>query len=142
MRWMRPEIGGAFVTLALLVAGCGDGTVRPPPGSMLFDDDDTLSLECGDSFSEDIQPIMWQQCLQCHRANAASGGLALEDYDDMMAGGTSGPTVECGSCDTSLLYLRVTGLAQPIMPPTGYVALSAEEADCICAWIEAGCPGD
>lgn len=123
------------------MAACGDGTVRPEPGSVLFDDDDTGSMECG-SFTEDIQPLLLQQCLQCHRRSAASGGLALEDLNDVMAGGTSGPSVECGHCDTSLLYLRITGLAQPIMPPTGYIAMPTDQAACICDWINAGCPED
>ncbi len=138
---MRMTIPHGLLLAALVLLGaCGDGTVRPPPGSDLWgDDDDTSPLECG-SFHEDIQPLLLQQCLSCHRSNAASGGLALEDLNDVMEGGTSGPSVECGSCDTSLLYLRVTGLAQPIMPPTGYVAMPADQAQCICDWINAGCP--
>ena len=123
----------AVLPAALLAAvlACGEGTARPPPGSTVNGD------LCPDaSYTVAIQPTFDRYCDQCHRTNVESGGLNLESYDHLMAGGLSGAAVVPGDCEASLLYRTAAHLEQPYMPPDD--PLSDVDLACICAWISLG----
>ncbi|MGH7163400.1 MAG: c-type cytochrome domain-containing protein, partial [Planctomycetota bacterium] len=55
-------------------AAGGTGT---PPGATVF-------------FSFDVLPVFQQDCIHCH---GGAGGLNLESYEGLTAGGFSGPVV-------------------------------------------------
>jgi len=123
------------------VHGCGTGTERPPPGS---DDDTSGAGLCEDaSYVEGVEPILQRYCLQCHSAGTALGGFSVHSWQAVVeTGGFSGASVVPGDCASSTLYSRVTGVTANPMPPSGYGTLTQPEVDCICAWIDAGCPDD
>ncbi len=133
----------AWACLALVgtLSGCGAGTGRPLPG--YGGDDDAAITSCDDPrFSVSVLPAFQLRCRQCHRSNAALGGLSLEDHAAVLQGGQSGPAVVPGDCAGSLLYQLVGGQGQPAMPPTGYERVPDEDIACICAWIEEGALDD
>jgi uncharacterized membrane protein len=123
------------------LAGCGGGTGRPPPG---YGEDEGAAIGgCDDpSFATAVLPVLHGRCGQCHRPNAGLGGLSLHEYGAVLQGGHSGPVVVPGSCAESLIYLLTSGNALPSMPPEGYVGLTEDELDCLCAWIDAGALDD
>jgi len=137
---MRLPLASAIV-LSAWMTGCGTGTERPPPGS---DDDSASEGQCSDaSFVDAIEPTLKRYCLQCHSAGTALGEFSVHSWQAVvLGGGMSGPAVVPGDCASSELYLRITGQTDNPMPPSGYGTLTQQEIDCICTWIDDGCPED
>jgi cytochrome b subunit of formate dehydrogenase/mono/diheme cytochrome c family protein len=78
----------------------------------------------------DVAPIFAARCGQCHGA-AASGGLNLSTYADVMKGALGVPVIVAGDPDNSLLFeLQSSG--------GHYGQLTADELAIIKAWIDAG----
>ena len=91
-------------------------------------------------FARDILPILEARCQACHPANGGQANLALVSRESILAGGKSGPAINPGNPDSSLLMSKVSG-SKPLMPPAGD-PLSAEQVDILRAWIAEGAPGD
>lgn len=110
---------GAIV-LILAVTGLGDETTRPV------------------DYVRDIRPVLHSRCVSCHGPLKQKGGLRLDTAHFAIAGGDSGPAVEAGHPDQSLLIERVTAL-EPAqrMPPEGK-GLSAEQVEALRRWISDG----
>jgi len=114
---------GGFLLLVLAACGGGsgaDGGNDPPPSAI--------------SFELDLQPILQADCIHCH---GGAGGLDLESWAGLMAGGDSGPIVVPGDPDNSLLIQRLDGTILPTMPRDG-PALSAPEIARFAQWISEG----
>ena len=62
----------------------------------------------------------WRRCYRCHSAAAkkVGGGLLLDSRESLLKGGDSGPAVESGKPDDSLLIAAVRhGDGVAPMPP-------------------------
>ncbi len=89
------------------------------------------------TFEATVRPILKAHCFQCHgEAAKPKGGLDLRFVRAMVAGGESGPAVESGRLDESLIWERVNA---DEMPP-GDKKLSAREKAALADWIVAGIP--
>jgi Protein of unknown function (DUF1553)/Protein of unknown function (DUF1549)/Planctomycete cytochrome C len=87
------------------------------------------------TFEATVRPILKAHCFQCHGEEAKpKGGLDLRWVRAMVAGGDSGPAVEPGRRDESLIWERIEA---DEMPP-GDKKLSAREKAALAAWIDAG----
>lgn len=86
-------------------------------------------------FERQIRPIFKAHCFQCH-GEGDKGKLDLRLRRLMVQGGESGPAIEPGKKDHSLLFERIT---QGEMPP-GDKKLTPEEIKVIGEWIDAGAP--
>ena len=82
---------------------------------------------------QSVSGILANNCLGCHSANQASGGVVLDTYDDLISSGVVVP----GNVDASSLYLAV---ASGRMPQVG--SLSSAEIDMIRRWIAEGAPSE
>lgn len=89
------------------------------------------------NFTDHVMPIFRQHCLKCHNANDAEAGLAIDSYGGLMEGGGSGDVVSPGDPSTSRLYLVMSHVEEPTMPPN-QEALPAESLEVIRKWIEGG----
>ncbi|MGI9455335.1 MAG: c-type cytochrome domain-containing protein, partial [Aeoliella sp.] len=89
------------------------------------------------TFDDHVKPIFRQHCLACHDAGGRSGDLALDSYNDAIAGGGSGVVVAAGDVDQSRLWRLVAHLDEPIMPPE-QDKIPAEQLETIKAWIDGG----
>ncbi len=92
-------------------------------------------------FEKKIRPILVQHCLECHGANSKKlgGNLRLDSRQGMHTGGDSGPALEPGKPDVSLLISAVKYGADSIqMPPKGKLpdALIAD----LETWVKMGAP--
>ena len=88
---------------------------------------------------KDIQPIL-QRCFQCHGEALQMSSLDLHTRAGMLKGGTNGPAIVPGNAAASLLYKRIIGEVQPVMPMAPVPKLTDEEIAAIKDWIDAGAP--
>jgi Protein of unknown function (DUF1549)/Protein of unknown function (DUF1553)/Planctomycete cytochrome C len=90
-------------------------------------------------YVRDIKPVLSKRCYACHGALKQKAGLRLDTAAFMKKGGDSGPTIEPGSSDDSLIIDAVTGRDGWRMPPESEGApLSTEDVDQLKAWIDQG----
>ena len=94
------------------------------------------------SFSEDVQPILKQYCLECHvpggRGYDASG-FDMRSYETVMKGGKFGTFVIPGDPFTSTLNMLVEGRADPsIRMPHGGEKLNDREIAILRVWVQEG----
>ena len=88
------------------------------------------------NYYRDIEPILNENCVSCHQASMAAGGLRLDAPESLMQGGASGPAVIPGKAQRSLLFTRLTDTTAKRMPPVG--TLTEEQLALIRAWINLG----
>lgn len=80
--------------------------------------------------------ILERRCIQCHDAAEKKGGLSLERRADAMLGGDSGPVINIGQPNQSVLWQQISG-PNPSMPQ-GTSPLSESELATIGSWIARG----
>lgn len=86
----------------------------------------------------DVLPILTKNCLGCHGGIHKHGQLDLRTLPAMVAGGESGPALETGQPDKSLLWKRIVSDEMP--EGENREKLSAADKATIKAWIAAGLP--
>lgn len=99
------------LVVAILLAGLAAGCEKPV------------------SYSQDIQPVLIANCLQCHDGKgegSTASGLSLQTYDSLMKGTKFGPVVVPGSALSSTFYSVLTDQVDPKirMPPHSEVSLA------------------
>ncbi len=99
-----------------------------------------LAAETTD-FERDVLPIFQKHCVACHSADEPENDFALENYDQLVAGGKSGVALTAGASASSRLWLMMSGKLQPKMPPEDSSILSDNELELVQRWIDQGAPG-
>ncbi|MGE0610469.1 MAG: c-type cytochrome domain-containing protein, partial [Pirellulales bacterium] len=117
--WARPLLAVALV-LSMLNAASADEAIPAP------------------DYNTHVLPILQKYCSACHSADEAEGGLIVDDYEKLLAGGSRGRSVVPGRSDQSRLVLLLDGKAKPAMPPAGNDPPTADEIAVLKAWIDAG----
>src|SRR5262249_7252027 len=88
-------------------------------------------------YARDVKPVLASRCTSCHGAIRQKAGLRLDTAALIRRGGQSGPAIEPGKSDESLLIERVTAAEESErMPPESEgVPLDAAEVGTLRAWI-------
>lgn len=92
-------------------------------------------------FEKEIRPLLVKHCYECHSSEAKEigGKLLLDHRAGLLKGGETGPAIEPGNPDKSLLVAAIryddAGLQ---MPPTG--KLPAEAIEKLTEWVKLGAP--
>ncbi len=95
------------------------------------------------SFSKDIAPLLLQNCNGCHiNGQQASGGLRMNNFEQLLAGGDSGAILVKNAPVDSLLVQKLRGMAGARMPAGGRPALAEETIQLIETWIREGATFD
>jgi hypothetical protein len=98
------------------------------------------------TYVTDVEPIVQQNCLECHVAGkegAEKSGYLMDSYEAVMKGTKFGPVIVPDSSESSSLYLMVAGKADPsIQMPHGKAVLSDEQITTIRLWIDKGAAKD
>ncbi len=89
-------------------------------------------------YLRDVRPILAKHCYGCHGATAQKSDLRLDTADAIRTGGSSGPAIEPGSSEASLLIEALTGAEGVTQMPFKRSPLSKAEIQQIKAWIDAG----
>src|SRR4051794_1834771 len=73
------------------------------------------------SFTKQVQPVLSQSCIACHKPEKKKGKLDLTTYAGVMAGGSEGKTVVPGKPAESALIEQIIphGVDPPAMPEKG-----------------------
>lgn len=94
------------------------------------------------SYSEDVRPILEENCVECHVEGAKgyeASGFGMATYEDLMKGTKYGAVIKPGDSFTSALIMLVEGRADPsIQMPHGKQPLSEEEIATLKTWIDQG----
>jgi hypothetical protein len=80
---------------------------------------EACAAQRGQSFAEDIAPILRGWCVSCHQPGGQgynASGLDLTTYDGLMKGTKYGPMVIPGQPDSSNLMVLLEGRAKLSMP--------------------------
>ena len=85
------------------------------------------------TYSEGIGPLLESRCGACHAEDGIQG-LNVTNFDTLMEGGITGPTILPGDPEGSLLVQKQSG------DEAHFGQLSAEELDQVIEWITAGAP--
>jgi hypothetical protein len=88
------------------------------------------------SFARDVMTVLGRNCEGCHGEGEQHGGLRLDNYDNLMRGGDSGPVVVAGDPRASLLVAKIEHRSRPVMPPRKRLPKATIAR--IRAWIAAG----
>jgi hypothetical protein len=73
-------------------------------------------------FKQQVQPVLENQCVRCHNAEKAKGGLRLDTKAGFLKGGENGPVVVPGDLEKSEMIRR-------IKLPRGHEDLMPQEAE-------------
>jgi hypothetical protein len=117
------NVGLVFVLLAV---------VSLPVGTLVADE--------GVEYERDVKPILRERCYACHGGLKQEMGLRLDTAELVRKGGRSGPVVESGNAEGSLLIDMVTGRRGTRMPPEGEALLPAQ-IQLLEKWIDQGTHG-
>lgn len=90
-----------------------------------------------DDFENHVRPLLIDKCQSCH-GEKAKGGLRLNSREAMLKGGDSGPALEPGRPERSLIVKAIEYDGELRMPPKG--KLSAGEIEKVKRWIAQGAP--
>lgn len=95
------------------------------------------------SFLEDVAPILLENCNGCHvGARQASGGLRMDNFQQILSGGDGGAMIAAGRPGESLLVQKIRGEAGRRMPAGGRSPLSSEQIAAIETWVSEGAKYD
>jgi hypothetical protein len=103
-------------------------------------------------FDRDVQPILQQSCVRCHKPSESgggplrgpAGGLRLDDKVAAFKGGKLGKVIVPGNADESLLYKVLKGPARDtnpmpkVKPGEEFKPLPDEQIQTIKRWIDQG----
>ncbi|MDH3511472.1 MAG: hypothetical protein OER85_11525 [Gammaproteobacteria bacterium] len=95
------------------------------------------------SFSQDVKPILDQNCIACHvpgEPGQNASGFSMESYDDLMKGTNFGPMIIAGNSETSNMVVLMEGRADPSisMPHGELEPVSKADIAKIRLWIDQG----
>lgn len=95
------------------------------------------------SFARQVQPILEQHCIDCHRPGGSgyeASGFSMTSYDALMKGTKYGPMVLPGDPEGSNMVVLMEGRADPSisMPHGNLDPVPHEDIQAIRKWIEQG----
>jgi mono/diheme cytochrome c family protein len=122
----RAGWGWQVVRAMLAVAAISGGTCRLGAGE---------AAAKAPSFETDVLPLLQAKCLRCHGEKAKKAELDLRARAGILKGSESGPVVQPGKPQESLLYEMVHSGK---MPPGKADKLGSAEVEIIRRWIETG----
>lgn len=95
------------------------------------------------SFSQDVKPIIDQNCISCHLEGGEgyeASGFSMENYEDLMKGTNFGPMIIRGDSAGSNMLVLMEGRADPSisMPHGAMKPVAKADIETIRVWIDQG----
>jgi len=90
-------------------------------------------------FETKVRPLLAERCYKCHGEDKQKGDLRMDSLAGLMHGGKSGPAIEPGQPDKSLIITAINYADIDLeMPPKKQ--LPAEEITTLTEWVKLGAP--
>ena len=95
------------------------------------------------SFSQDVEPIINQHCVQCHQVGGqgeVASGFNMTTYEGLMKGTSAGPMVIAGDVEGSNFLVLMEGRADPSisMPHGENDPVPKKDIQTLKTWIGQG----
>jgi cytochrome c553 len=114
-------------------------TVLVSCSPLLRADEVAAAAKTEEYFEQRIRPVLANVCFRCHGGERVSGGLRVDSREALLAGGDSGPAIEPGQPDSSLLLKAIARSPEvSAMPPAADAQLSNDQIRDFRLWITAG----
>ena len=106
-----------------------------------------LMAACGGepavSFSQDVEPIIDKNCIECHQAGGQgelASGFNMTTYESLMKGARFGPMIIAGDVEGSNMLVLMEGRADPSisMPHGQQKSIPDADIQTIRLWIKQG----
>ena len=143
---MRPRMGieTRYLLMALAAVAAVTGVAVSMPGRVAAQAGQTEAGPAPNTkeyFTKKVQPILEENCSDCHADETQKGNLRLDSYGAIRKGGKSGPALVPGDPETSrmILAIRRGGGAVKAMPPKS--TLDPADVAVLEAWVKAGAVG-
>ena len=93
-------------------------------------------------YAKSLKPLLHERCYSCHAAIKQKSKLRLDTVELMLKGGKSGPVLQRGQPEKSLILTRVTAtdLAERMPPEHEGEPFTAAQVTLLRDWIAAGAP--
>ncbi|MEE3373248.1 MAG: DUF1553 domain-containing protein [Planctomycetota bacterium] len=88
------------------------------------------------AYDKSIQPILTAHCTACHGGDEPDAQLNLESLTGLVRGSVSGPVIQEGFSEKSVLIRKVASHVMP--PPEEGPPLTSQQIRTITAWIDRG----
>ncbi|MEX0711349.1 MAG: DUF1553 domain-containing protein [Pirellulales bacterium] len=144
LAWLYGQSAG-LPLIAWLAFGLGIDLVHAAEGQTQADQADQADVDPPPAdpalaafFEKKVRPLLSANCFECHGPDQQKGGLRLDSHESLLAGGDSGPAIEPGKPDESLLVDAVRYGQVYQMPPTG--KLPPDEVAVLVEWVRLGVP--
>lgn len=92
------------------------------------------------TFEDNIRPILKARCFKCHGDDEQKASLNLQHYATVLKGGSSGPALQAGRPNSSLLFQSITHAPDVEPMPPKSDKIPAADIELIRQWIVAGLP--
>ena len=89
-------------------------------------------------FETEVRPLLADNCFKCHGSKKQEAELRLDALAEILAGGISGPAIQPGQPDKSLLVHVLRHQGKIKMPPDG--KLEERQIEALVQWIQSGAP--
>ncbi|MCC6511492.1 MAG: DUF1553 domain-containing protein [Pirellulaceae bacterium] len=122
------------LSLAVYSALASDPAIASEPA--VANDPAKANAEEETFFETKIRPLLADSCIECHGPKQASGGLRLDSHAALLKGGETGPLLQAGKPDSSLILRAVRREGELHMPPDAPLPKQAVED--LTRWIESG----
>ncbi len=128
--WSILGFGSACLFLTLFLSS----------GNSFAQDEPKFSTEQIEFFESRIRPLLIDKCFECHgpEAKPLEGGLSLSSRKSALVGGDTGPAIEPGIPEESLLIDAINYGDVYEMPPD--TKLPQADIDTLTQWVEMGAP--
>ena len=102
--------------------------------------DATFAAADVEFFENKIRPIFSEHCSECHSATVGTprGGFSIESRNLIVRGGDTGPAIEPGKPETSLLVESINYRGHYEMPPD--TKLPQDKIELLEEWVRRGAP--
>ncbi len=132
-----PSVHFVLTSVAMLGFVAGMVSAVLPDDAPASASDAKFSAEEVRFYNEQVQPLLEQNCYDCHGKGKIKGGLRLTSRHAILEGGDSGAAVDFQQVDASPL-MEAVNYESYEMPPSG--KLPDEQIALIRRWIEKGLP--
>jgi hypothetical protein len=93
------------------------------------------------AFTRDVAPTLVNSCVRCHSGHDPKGGLSMETFELLWAGGKSGSVIEPGQLAKSRLW-QLAGEQKPFKMPPGDERITRSQWAKLRTWITEGASFD